>query len=414
MAKIRPFCAVRPSRDKVHLVASRPVYTYSRRILNAKLETNPYTFIHIIQPEFRQPREQRTSPNSRKRFQKVRNMYERFLEDGWFFRDEKPSIYIYRQIKDNRSYVGLIAGISNEDYFGGVIKKHEQTLTKRENMFKEYLDEVNFNAEPVLLTYPDSPEIEVILHRYIQDRPEYNFTNTDHIQHQLWCITDESDIQAIQHQFEGFDSIYIADGHHRSASSALLGKARTEAGQGDGDAQHNYFMSFFIPESQLDIYDFNRVVKDLNGLSCEAFLEALEEKFEVVEIEEELHAPKQLHHFSMYLDGRWFELRCKPGTYIPGDPVGTLDSQILTANILSPILGIHDLKTNKRIDFVGGLKGMEALKHAVDCGKMKVAFGLFPVSVEQLKNIADTGNIMPPKTTWIEPKLRSGLTIFEL
>jgi uncharacterized protein (DUF1015 family) len=415
MAKITPFRAVRAKRDKVHMVATRPVYNYPRRILNAKLDTNPYTFLHVVYPEYKELKADRTAPNTKARFEKIRQRYRKFHQDGIFFKDDRPNLYIYRQVNGENVYHGIVAGISIDDYFSGVIKVHEQTLTKREQIFKEYLDTTKFNAEPVLLTYPDNPTIDNILNMYMAERPEYDFTNTDQVRHTMWRIDEPSDISRIEQVFSRFKSIYIADGHHRSASSALYGKDRREQSEKfTGEEPFNYFMGCFIPESQLDIYDFNRVVRDLNGHSPETFLELLNSQFDVECKGSGVYRTEKQHSFSMYLDGKWYALTCKPGSFDDDDPVGGLDSHILTKNILTPLLGIKDLKTNQRISFVGGLKGMEALQAKVHSGKYKVAFGLFPVSVKQLKHVADTGNSMPPKTTWIEPKMRSGLTIFEI
>ena len=409
MAKIVPFKAIRPTRDKAHLVASRPVYTYKRRILNAKLDTNPYTFMHIIMPEYKQA--DKTHPNSRDRFRKVRSQFNLFRNEGILIEEERPCLYVYRQWKGDVSYTGLIAGVSIDDYFGGSIKKHEQTLTKREAIFRDYLDICEFNAEPVLLTYPDNRTVSNLIALSLSERPEYDFTNTDRIRHQLWLVDDPEDIATLTNAFQNFDSIYIADGHHRTASSALLGKERRDEGI---HGMHEYFMAFFMPESQLDIYDFNRVVKDLNGLNVDAFLARLEESFEVEPVNESKYRVQKLHEFGLYLDGRWFRLTCKPGTFDANDPVGSLDAEILTQNVLNPILNIRDLKTDKRIQFVGGLEGTETLEQQVDKGRMAAAFALFPVSTTQLKAVADAGRTMPPKSTWIEPKLRSGLTIFKL
>ena len=406
MAKIIPFKAVRPTRDKVHLVASRAFYSYKKNILAAKLESNPYTFIHIINPEFRE--DDKTKPNTSERFEKVKDKYQEFKSNGVLVQDEKAAFYIYRQAGPDNSFTGIVAGASIQDYIDKKIKVHEQTITAREQVFKKYLDICGFNAEPVLLTYPDSKTIDDVFEKYYSIRPEFEFATTDEVVHEIWPITELSDQLIIEKEFESFNSIYIADGHHRSSSSVLLGQDKTAE---KGEGLHNYFLSYFIPESQLKIYDFNRLALDLNGLSIDAFLSSVSEKFDISESEKS--KPTELHEFRMYLENKWYKLVAKSNSFNAENPVGNLDSSILSDNILAPILNITDLKTSDRIAFVGGLEGMDALEKKVDEGKAKVAFALFPVSVEQLKHVADTGSIMPPKSTWIEPKLRSGLTIYE-
>lgn len=413
MAIIKPFKGIRPTRDKAHLVASRSVHLYKPRILNAKLEENPFTFMHVILPEFGQ--KAKTKPNSTERFRLVKKSFDAFRKKGVFVQDKKECLYLYRQLKDQFSYTGIVAGASVDDYLNGVIKIHEQTLTRREEVFKNYLDVCGFNAEPVLLSYKDNRHVDSVIKRYTKTRAEYEFTTADGVTHLLWVIENKKDIEQVVKAFQKIPAVYIADGHHRSASSALLAKERRKKKKNySGKEMFNYCMAFFISESQLNIYDFNRVVKDLNGLSSDQLLTKIREKFDVIGKGKKVFRPIRLHNFSMYLEGEWYSLTAKKGSFDPKNPVGNLDAQILTENILSPILGIHDLKTDSRIEFVGGLRGMEALQQKVDEGKMKVAFGLYPVKVDQLKLIADTNNIMPPKTTWIEPKLRSGLVIQSL
>ncbi len=409
MASIKPFKAIRPSRDKAHLVATRSYVSYKRRILNAILETNPYSFLHIIRPEYGQ--KVKTRPNTRERFKNVRKKFEEFCADGTFVQDQKENLYIYRQIKDGFSYTGIIAGASIDDYFNQVIKVHEHTLTKREQVFKEYLNICEFNAEPVLFTYPDHNVVNAIVEKHTHNRAEIDFSTTDRVRHSLWIIDDESAISQITKEFESISSVYIADGHHRTASSALYGREQEEAG--NNNPLHHYFMAYFIPESQLNIYDFNRVVKDLNGLTKEQFIQKLNQHF-IIEVREQQYSPTKIHNFSMYLIDRWYSLTVRDEAFNHDDPVGKLDAHILSEKVLAPILGITDLKNDRRVDFVGGLEGMNGLQQQVDSGKMEVAFGLYPVSVSQLKEVADTNNIMPPKTTWIEPKMRSGLTIYSL
>ncbi len=413
MAVLQPFRGIRPSRDKAHLVASRSVHLYKTRILNAKLEENPFTFLHVILPE--SGRKASTRPNTTERFRLVRQRFEEFMKKGVFIQDEEECLYLYRQVKDGHSYTGLIAGASVNDYLSGVIRIHEQTLTKREEVFKNYLDTCGFNAEPVLLSYPSQPEIEAVLARYTAQRSEYEFATTDGIGHYLWVIHDRSDIRILTESFARIPAVYIADGHHRSSSSALLAlKKRAEKPEHTGHEMFNYCMAFFIAEDQLHIYDFNRVVKDLKGMSAEEFLTQLREKFEIEAFGTAQYRPRQRHEFGMYLEKAWYRLTPKTGLIDEAHPVKSLDAQILCDFILSPLLGIHDPKTDPRIGFISGPLGMDGLQRQVDEGRMKVAFALYPVSVDELKQVADAGEIMPPKTTWIEPKLRSGLVIQSL
>lgn len=413
MATIVPFKGIRPTRDKVQLVASRSVDNYSRGDLNEKLRGNPFTFLHVIHPDFNDGK--RTKPGSPERLKKVKAQYEAFREEGIFERDENPCYYIYRQQKLGNTFTGIIACTSIDDYSNGIIKIHEQTLTERESKLKEYLEVCDFNAEPVLFCYPDHSEIERITARTIAERAEYDFTTTDRVRHELWVISDPKDVATLLENFKSVPSVYIADGHHRSASSALLGQSRRKANPGyTGAEPWNFYLGVFFPESQLKIFDFNRVVKDLNGLSETAFLEELRHDFEIIPHGETIFRSPRKHTFSLYLDKNWYELILKKGVAHDEEPVESLDAYILSQRILSPILGIHDLKTDPRIGFVSGIKGSEELKNQVDNWKFKAAFGLYPVQMDELKRIADSGNIMPPKTTWVEPKMRSGLVIYSL
>ncbi|MFT5970491.1 MAG: hypothetical protein ACI8ZO_001003 [Flavobacteriales bacterium] len=416
MTKIRPFKAVRPTRDKVHLVASRSYVSYSPESLNDKLSENPYTFIHVINPEFGK---QGPKKEGKARFYMVKSRFDEFVDEGVYVQDEIPQFYIYRQTKQgvnpNVSYTGIIAGASIDDYMEGHIKVHEQTLTKRENMFKDYLDVCDFNAEPVLLTYPPQDAIEEIVKKYTSQRAEYDFTSTNKDRHTVWLIDKDEDIKGIMESFENVSDLYIADGHHRSASSVLLGEDRRKnKGKFDGEESFNYFMSYLVPEDQLHIYDFNRLVEDLNHLYKDEFIEKLEQVADLTSMGSDIFKPTRLHQLSMYLEGEWFALEFKSDYYDDFDPINSLDAHLLSKHILGPILEIHDLKTDKRIEFMDGVKGMQGLKDRVDSERAKVAFGLFPVSIEQLKHVADTGNSMPPKSTYVEPKLRSGLTIFPI
>jgi len=409
MSKIIPFKAVRPTRDKAYLVSSRPSYSYNKKHLESKLEGNPFTFLHVINPEFRE--DDSTKPNTVERFEKVRDKYDEFKSLGYFTQDEVPAIYIYRQITPTNTYIGIIAAASVDDYLNGKIKVHEHTLSQREEMFKKYLNVCKFNAESVLLTYKDNEDIDALFEKYINTRSEYEFTNTREIKHDLWVVSDQKDIVALQDAFTNVEHSYIADGHHRVSSSALYTQSQREKGY-NGDEDFNYFMAFYIAESKLRIFGYNRTVSSLNDLTPEEFLLQIEKSFTLTKSKEAYH-PKSLHNLSMYFGESWYSLTIKDEFIDNENPVGCLDAQLLSTLVLSPILGIHDLKTDNRVNFIEGTKGMEALQESVDSNISKVAFGFFPVSIDQLKRVADTNNIMPPKSTWIEPKIRSGLTVFE-
>jgi uncharacterized protein (DUF1015 family) len=411
MATVLPFKAIRPVKDKVHLVASRSMDGYNTSELRDKLSGNPFTFLHVINPDFEDGK--RTRPGSKERLAKVKRRFRTFVNEQVFRKDEKPAYYLYRQIKQNHEYTGIIACTSIDDYLNGVIKKHEETITQREIKLKEYLEVCEFNAEPVLFCYPNDNMLDMIIARIMLTEPENDFTTTDKVRHTLWVVNDGHDVEAITKRFEGIPSIYIADGHHRSASSALLGSMRRKAlDTYSGQEAFNYYLGVFFSESQLKIYDYNRLVHDLNTLTVSDLLHKLGAKFEVSEVKADLYRPQRKHEISLYAAGRWYSLEAKKGTYNSDDPVGSLDASILTEHILSPLLGIHDLKIDKRISFVPGVRGPESMKKAVDDGKAEIAFGLYPVTMDHLKWIADTNRIMPPKSTWVEPKMRSGLVIY--
>lgn len=413
MAKILPFRAIRPENDKVHLVASRSVDGYNPAELKEKLAGNPFSFLHVINPDFTDG--EKTKPGSKERLVKIKKQFKSFVKENVFMRDPSPAYYIYRQVKGENVYVGIIGCTSIDDYMNGVIKIHEQTLTSREEKLKDYLEVCEFNAEPVLFCYPNNKLIDDITATTISKRPDYDFTTTDRVRHSLWVVSDKKSVRAISGEFDSIPAVYIADGHHRSASSALFGKVKRSTRKSvSGKEAFNYYLGVFFPETQLKIFDYNRLVKDLGGFSDEAFIDKVKKSFKVKQLKESDYKPCRKHELSLYLGGVWYSLEAKEGTYNSEDPVGSLDAAILTEHILSPILGIHDLKTDKRIAFVPGIKGSKELKLQVDSGKAKVAFGLYPVSMEQLKWIADTNNIMPPKSTWVEPKMRSGLVIFSL
>lgn len=409
MTKISSFKALRPVRDKVHLVATRPYYSYKKSVLKAKLEDNPFTFLRIINPEFGST--VKTKPNSKERFDLVSEKYEEFIQDGILIKDQDPHIYIYRQTKEGHEFTGVVAGASVEEYENDLIKKHEATITSREAMFTNYLDIVGYNAEPVLLSYPNEKAIDELLEKYTLTRPEYEFTTTDRIKHELWVL-NESESQSIIKAFEKLPASYIADGHHRSASSAGLKKHRLEKGT-SRFPNEDFFLAFFINENRLKILEFNRLVKTLNNLTQTEFIERISESFDVKLL---VNASKPLkeHQLTMCLEGDWFELTCRPEIVDENHPVRCLDAEILTQYILTPILGIHDLKTDENIEFVSGAESIYTIEEKITKGKFKVGFILFPVSMNQVKKVADHQMIMPPKSTWVEPKLRSGLTIYNI
>ena len=404
MSKLHPFKAVRPTRDKAHLVATRPLASYKKHILKAKLEENPYTFIHIIHPEV--DKTTKTKANSPERFQAVKKRFESFVEEGILFQDQEEALYVYRQTKDGHCFTGVIGGASVQEYEEDKIKKHEATLTSREEMFTNYLDIVGFNAEPVLMSYEPSDAIEQFLETATKERPEYEFSTTDYIKHELWVLSPEQTASVIR-LFEAIPALYIADGHHRSASSARLAEKRA----GSPFANPFYFLAFLIDERRLQILEFNRLVKTLNGHNPESFLEALKPKFEIVALKE-ARKPLTEHEITCYLKGKWYAFSCKAETINTTDPVASLDAQILTDAILSPVLNIKDLKTDENISFISGAEGLGAIVSAVDKGLAEAGFVLFPVRMEQVKAVADHKLIMPPKSTWVEPKIRSGLTIY--
>lgn len=413
MAKVIPFKAIRPESDKVHLVASRSVDGYNPSELRDKLAGNPYSFLHVINPDFEDGI--KTKPGSRERLLKVKQHFKKFVREKIFLRDESPCYYLYRQIKDGNEYIGIIACTSIDDYMNGVIKIHEQTLTQREEKLKDYLEVCEFNAEPVLFSYPNDKVIDEVSEEIAATRPDYDFTTTDKVRHTVWVISSRKTVKLIAERFQNIPHIYIADGHHRSASSALLGKLRrTTRKSYTGEEAFNYYLGVFFPENHLKIFDYNRVVKDMNGLSLSELINRLKPNFDLTEIKADDYKPTHKHEISMYADGKWFSLKVKNTVYNPKHPIDSLDAAILTNYILSPIFDIHDLKTDKRIGFVPGVRGSQALRKQVDEGKAMIAFGLYPVTMEHLKWIADTNNIMPPKSTWVEPKMRSGLLIYSL
>ena len=410
MAIVKPFSAVRATRDKVALVSSRSYEAYSAAELSAQLDFNPFSFLHIISPNFRH----QENMSNDERFQMIHDKYVEFKTLNHFSKDASPVFYMYKKVTQNYSCCGIIAATSAADYANNIIKKHEDTLHKREVLFEKYLKTTGFNAEPVLLTYPDNTKIASILTKYQQTRAEYEFTTENYKTHYLWRIDHLEDISTIQHEFDKMNAIYIADGHHRTASSYLLAEdMKNENPLHSGNEDYNFFMSYLIPESDLQIHEFNRLITDLNGLSKLQFLEKLNFWFRIQNRGSALYRPSKKHHFSMYLDGEFYSLYLKKETYEIDNPLSDLDPELLFTTVLRPILGINDLRNDKRIDYAHSEKGANHLKSSVDSGQYKVAFGLFPITIAQLKAVADAGLTMPPKSTYILPKLRSGLTIYE-
>ncbi|MGY3795422.1 DUF1015 domain-containing protein [uncultured Aquimarina sp.] len=411
MAKIHPFRAVRPTRDKVSLIASRSYQSYTPEERDSRMDYNPYSFLHIVNPGYKYHKE----ISGEERYKLVRNRYLEFKEDEIFIQDNTPCYYVYKIVnREQESFSGIIAAASATDYENDIIKKHEDTLADRESTFKQYLKTVGFNAEPVLLTYPDNDDITSIIEKVIKERAEYEFTTTYRDTHYLWKVADPTNIEQLKFAFEGMKTIYIADGHHRSASSYLLAKDLSKENQEHkGIEPYNFFMSYLIPESDLKIYEFNRLVKDLNGLSKEEFLIRLDEWFRIENRGIEVYKPSKPHHFSMYLDGEFYSLYLRKTIYEFTDALAELDAQVLFKTVLEPILGIKDLRTDTRIEYSHGKNDIVYVKSKVDLGEFEVGFGLFPATVDQMKKIADQGLKMPPKSTYIEPKLRSGITIYE-
>lgn len=413
MAKIKPFKGLRPPRELVEEVASRPYDVLNSEEARAEAAGNEKSLYHIIKPEINFA--PGTDEHDPKVYEKAVEQFNLFQEKGWLIQDKSEKYYVYAQTMNGRTQYGLVVCANVDDYLNGVIKKHELTRRDKEEDRMKHVRINNANIEPVFFAYPDNAELDAIVAETVKGEPEYDFTAPDGFGHHFWLINDPATIQRITELFAAIPYLYIADGHHRTAAAALVGaeKARQNPHH-RGDEEYNYFLAVCFPASQLHIIDYNRVVKDLNGLSDEEFLARLAENFTVEKKGPEIYHPCALHNFSLYLSGEWYSLTAKAGTYNDNDPIGVLDVTISSDLILRDILGINDLRSDKRIDFVGGIRGLEELKRRVDSGEMKVALALYPVSMKQLMDIADSGNIMPPKTTWFEPKLRSGLVIHKL
>jgi uncharacterized protein (DUF1015 family) len=411
MAKIIPFKAVKPTRAIVGLVAARPYQSYTIDERESRMDYNPYSFLHIVNPGYKYDQ----IITGEERYRLVRNRYNEFKEDGIFVTENNPSFYVYKIVnRHGQEFNGIIAATSAEDYERDIIKKHEETIAKREETFKSYLQTVGFNAEPVLLTYPDNNVISAIIKETQKGHAEFEFTMTYRDTHYLWKIDNDDIIATIQEEFNQMETIYIADGHHRSASSYLLYKDEKEKNPNhSGDESYNCFMSYLIPESDLVIYEFSRLIKDLNGLSKEEFLIKLDEMFRIKNRGIFPYHPTKPHHFSMYLDGEFYSLYLRKTNYKFNTALDHLDAHLLFKTILQPILGINDLRNDNRIEYVNGRHEIVTIKSSVDTGEFKVGFGMCPPTVDQMKQIADEGLKMPPKSTYILPKLRSGITIYE-
>ena len=414
MAVIKPFKGIRPPKALVEEVASRPYDVLNSAEARAEAGDNEKSLYHIIKPEINFP--EGTDEHDPCVYESAAEHFQMFQDKGWLVQDEKENYYVYAQTMNGKTQYGLVVGAYVPDYMNGIIKKHELTRRDKEEDRMKHVRVNNANIEPVFFAYPDNAELDAIVAKYTAGEPEYDFIAPgDGFGHTLWIIDQQEDIEAITKAFAAMPALYIADGHHRSAAAALVGAEKAQQNPNHkGDEEYNYFMAVCFPANQLTIIDYNRVVKDLNGLTPEEFLAAVGKNFVVEEKGADIYKPNALHNFSLYLDGKWYSLTAKEGTYDDNDPIGVLDVTISSNLILDEILGIKDLRSDKRIDFVGGIRGLGELKKRVDSGEMKVALALYPVSMKQLMDIADTGNIMPPKTTWFEPKLRSGLIIHKL
>ena len=414
MATIKPFRGIRPPRELVEKVESRPYDVLNSEEARQEAGDNEMSLYHIIKPEI--DFEPGTSEYDPKVYERAAENFQKFQDQGWLVQDKEEHYYIYAQTMNGKTQYGLVVAAHVDDYMQGRIKKHELTRRDKEEDRMKHVRVNNANIEPVFFAYPDNDVLDSLISRYAETEPEYDFiAPIDGFRHQFWVISDSDDIDVITREFAKMRYLYIADGHHRSAAAALVGAEKQKQNPNHrGDEEYNYFMAVCFQASQLTILDYNRVVTDLNGLSSEEFFEALSKNFSVEDIGTDIYKPQQLHEFSLYIDGHWYRLNAKPGSFDDSDPIGVLDVDISSRLILDDILGIKDLRGSNRIDFVGGLRGLGELKRRVDSGEMKLALALYPVSMKQIMDIADSGNIMPPKATWFEPKLRSGLVIHSL
>lgn len=413
MAIIKPFKGVRPPKEYVERVESRPYDVLDSDEARAEAGDNEMSLYHIIKPEINFP--EGTSEYDPRVYESAKEHFKMFQEKGWLVQDKEDHYYIYAQTMNGHTQYGLVVGAYVEDYMNGVIKKHELTRRDKEEDRMKHVRINKANIEPVFFTFPDNDELEEILRRVTATEPEYDFVSEDGFGHTFWVIDDDKTIDAVSRIFGEIPNMYIADGHHRSAAAALVGKEMADANPNHtGDEEYNFFLAVCFPASHLKVIDYNRLVRDLNGHTDEEFLHLLEKNFEVEDKGTEIYSPQHLHNFALYLGGHWYSLTAREGTYNDSDPIGVLDVTISSDLILRDLLGITDLRSDKRIDFVGGIRGLGELKRRVDSGEMRMALALYPVTMQQIIDIADTGNIMPPKTTWFEPKLRSGLVIHKL
>ncbi|MBQ2808323.1 MAG: DUF1015 domain-containing protein [Bacteroidaceae bacterium] len=414
MAIIKPFRGLRPPKNIAKEIQSRPYDVLSSDEAREEAGNNEMSLYHITRPEIDFPAG--TDEHSPQVYRKAVENFEKFQKNGWLVQDDKEQYYIYAQTMNGNTLYGFVVCAHVEDYINGVIKKHELTRKDKEEDRMIHVRLNNANIEPVFFAYPDNEHLDTVIDKYTAKEPEYDFiAQPGNLHNRLWVVDNEDDIADITREFGKMPSLYIADGHHRSAAAALVGKEKAENNpRHRGDEEYNYFMAICFPAEQLTIMDYNRVMTDLNGLSETEFLAALEKDFVVEHKGKEPYKPAALHNFSLYMAGNWYSLTARPGRYDANDPIGVLDATISSEIILAGILGIKDLRTSNRVDFVGGIRGLQELKRRVDSGEMKAALALYPVSMKQLVNIADTGNTMPPKTTWFEPKLRSGLVIHKL
>lgn len=414
MATLKAFKGLRPPKEIAKELASRPYDVLNSNEAREEAKGNPYSLLHIIKPEIDLP--EGTGLYNPEVYEKAKENFEAFKQKGWLVPDDQEHLYIYAQTMFGKTQYGIVGCASVDDYLNHVIKKHELTRPDKEEDRMKHVRMTNANMEPVFFSYPAVQEIDEMVARFVSNnQPEYDFLAPDGVRHHFWVIRDKMTITRIIELFGELPSVYVADGHHRTAAAALVGKEKREKDPNyTGNEEYNFFLAVHFPDNQLTIIDYNRLVKDLNGNTPEAFLKKLHQSFIVEEKGKEIYKPQSFHEFSMYLDGKWYSMKAKEDTYDDNDPIGVLDVTILTDQVLEPILGIEDLRRSKRIDFVGGIRGLGELQKRVDSGEMKVAFALYPVSMKQLINIADSGKIMPPKTTWFEPKLRSGLVVHEL